>query len=266
MPARPPLDSAALGAGLIAPGSFVTALDVADELDSTNSALLAAPDAAEGTVLVAEFQTAGRGRLDRSWASPPRAGLTFSLLLRPAMPVHAWGWLPLLAGLGTRAAVRTLAPDLDVALKWPNDVLLGTGQRKGAGILAQAGGGAVVIGIGLNVSQTADELPTAEATSLLLEGSPLDRGELLVAVLGEISDRYLRLVALGGDARASGLHGEYVGACATLGREVSLTHAGLPVRGTATGIDTTGALELATGSGALTVSAGDVSHVRPVNL
>ena len=133
-------------------------------------------------MLVAELQTGGRGRLDRSWSSPSRAGLTFSVLLRPTVPVPGWGWLPLLAGLALRRTVGG-----DAALKWPNDLLLGPDDGKVAGILAQAGEGAVVIGVGLNVTLTAAELPVPTATSLALQGAgQLDRTVLLAGFLTEL--------------------------------------------------------------------------------
>jgi BirA family biotin operon repressor/biotin-[acetyl-CoA-carboxylase] ligase len=134
---RPPLREDALRRGLVEDDSIWCAVSVVRESASTNADLAAAArdDAAEGLVLVAEAQTAGRGRLDRSWASPPRAGLTFSVLLRPAFPVSGWGWLPLLAGVATAGAL-TRVTEVDVRLKWPNDVIVG--DRKLGGILTEA--------------------------------------------------------------------------------------------------------------------------------
>ena len=131
------LDEGALRAKAL--GGLWTAVDVVASTGSTNADLLAravaAPDAPEGQVLVAEEQTAGRGRLGRSWTSVPGASLTFSVLLRPA-PVQAGrrGWLPLMTGVAVASAVRAVA-GLDAVLKWPNDVLVG--DRKLAGILAE---------------------------------------------------------------------------------------------------------------------------------
>src|SRR5207302_4121878 len=120
----------------------------------------AADGAPEGIVRVAHFQNGGRGRLDRSWSSPPGAGLTFSVLLRPAAPTPTWGWLPLLAGVAVAQAVGAAAK-----LKWPNDVLLGDQARKVAGILVQSAAGVAVVGIGLNVTTSLAELPVPTATS-----------------------------------------------------------------------------------------------------
>ena len=129
------------------------------ETSSTNADLLAtARERADRQVLVAEQQTSGRGRLDRVWTSPPRAGLLFSMLVRPRAPIAEWGWLPLLTGVALAEAVQDVA-GLACALKWPNDLLLGEQRRKAAGILVQSTEDAVVIGIGLNVSTTLDELP-----------------------------------------------------------------------------------------------------------
>src|SRR5262249_5320177 len=145
-------------------------VEVVEEIASTNTDLLAASGAPDRSVLAAEHQTAGRGRFDRSWTSPPRAGLTFSVLLRPAVPAPLWGWLPLLAGLALRGALPATA-HVPTSLKWPNDLLATQDGRKLAGILVQTSGDAVVVGMGVNVDTTADELPDGAATSLALCGA-----------------------------------------------------------------------------------------------
>lgn len=248
------------------------------ETGSSNADLLAAAGAgaAEGTVLVAEAQTAGRGRLGRRWASPPRAGLTFSVLLRPdGVPAPLLGWLPLLAGVAAAASVRAVTA-VEATLKWPNDVLVG--ERKLGGILAERAGAAVVVGIGINVWQTrADLPPDAAATSLALAagaggtGQAADAGgrglreRLLASLLGELGRWYesWRDQASPGDADACGLRKEYVRRCATLGREVTVTMPGTEqVSGIATGMDGAGRLEVRTAGGLVAVTAGDVVHVR----
>src|ERR1700739_1166776 len=137
-PLRAPLSEADLAHKLLAGSPLYTSIGVVEQTGSTNADLLAAArsGAAAGTVLVAEEQTAGRGRLDRSWQSEPGASLTFSVLLRPSsVPVSGRGWLPLLAGVAAVSALRAQT-GLEVSLKWPNDVLAGaTGS-------AAAGGGA----------------------------------------------------------------------------------------------------------------------------
>src|SRR5208283_1893563 len=147
-----------------------------DRTGSTNADLMARAlrGAPEGVVLAAEEQSAGRGRLGRTWVSPPRAALTFSLLVRPAaVPPARRGWLPLLAGVAVATAV-TAVTGVQTRLKWPNDVL--TGYAKLAGILAEAAGDAVVVGVGLNVSTEPGELPppgpgALPATSLRIAAS-----------------------------------------------------------------------------------------------
>jgi BirA family transcriptional regulator, biotin operon repressor / biotin---[acetyl-CoA-carboxylase] ligase len=263
--ARPPLPARALAAALVRDGSLVTDLRVVPRTGSTNDdvAELARAGAPEGLVVVAEEQTGGRGRLDRGWRSPPRAGLTFSVLLRPpaGVPAHRRVWLPLLAGLAVQRAVEPLAA-VPVRLKWPNDVLLGTERGKVAGILMQADGGAVVVGIGLNVTTDRGELPPG-GTSLAVEGAGCtDRGLLLRAILRRLGNLYAAWCAAGGDPEP--VRGAYEAVCDTLGRPVRvLLPDGAALTGTATGLDTGGRLVLATPAGPLAVAAGDVTHVRP---
>ena len=266
-PPRPPLDAAALNASLVRPGGLWREIRVTAETGSTNADLLreARAGAAEGLVLVAETQTAGRGRLGRSWSSPPRAALACSVLLRPvAVPPAARAWLPLLTGIAVAAALRAEA-GVAAGLKWPNDVLVA--DRKIAGILAEAHGDAIVVGIGLNVTLTAAELPVPGATSLLLEGAAcLDRG----AAAGGRAHRAGRPVRdLGrrpwprAGPGAGGLRAEYLRWCVTVGREIRVElPAGPPLTGTAADVDETGRLAVRTGSGTTLVGAGDVVHVR----
>lgn len=264
MTGREPLDEQVLRAALETRWSRVA---VVGETGSTNADLLADTSAPDQSVLVAEVQTDGRGRLDRTWTSPRGAGLTFSVLLRPAVPMAHLGWLPLLAGVALHDAV-TAETDVPVVLKWPNDLLAGDGERKVAGILAQARGESVVVGIGLNVTTTRDELPDqapggTEPTSLALEASPdVDREELLVAILGRLDARYAQWLDVKGDAEACGLAAAYRAACATLGREVVVATVGDTLTGTAVDIDAAGRLVLDVGGERQAVAAGDVEHVR----
>ena len=258
---RPPIDLARL----VAPTGW--RIEVEEATPSTNAALAERARAGEdpGLVLVAEHQTAGRGRLDRVWETPPSSSLTFSVLLRPDVPATSWSWLPLLAGYAVQAALADRLPD--IALKWPNDVLVDGGElgagRKVAGILVERidtdRGPMVVIGIGINVDQTLDELPIALATSVALEtGEPVERTGLLTQVLGSLHG----LQGLLDDTEA--LRRAYADVCVTLGRTVEVhLPAGDVRRGEALDIDATGALVVGTDDGALTVAAGDVVHVRP---
>jgi BirA family biotin operon repressor/biotin-[acetyl-CoA-carboxylase] ligase len=275
-PARPLLDTVALSEYARRPGHIWRQISVAERTGSTNADLVAQARAGapEGLVLVAEGQVAGRGRMGRAWVSPPRAALTFSVLLRPdGVPPARLGWLPLLAGVATASALHQVS-GLDARLKWPNDVLVG--PRKLAGILAEASGGAVVVGIGLNVSTAQDELPAPgpsapgpgalAATSLLLEGAAsLDRDLLLRRVLDELERWYLawRSAASPGDPAGSGLRSEYLRLCSTIGREVRVeVPAGQVIEGTAADVDAEGRLVVSGPDGRAAVGAGDVRHVR----
>ena len=267
---EPPLDAARLSAAVVRPGGLWRSVEVVPVTGSTNADLLARAIAGlpEGAVLVAEEQNAGRGRLGRTWVSPPRAALTCSVLLRPAaVPRALLGWLPLLAGVAVAAAVRDVAA-VDAELKWPNDVLAGSGKL--GGILAEAAGGAVVIGIGVNVSTGPGELPppgpgALPATSLRLEGSPnLDRDRLLAGILAGLERRYRTWSGVLGDSERSGLRAEYTGLCATLGRRVRVElPGGRLLDGLAAGLDADGRLLVSMPPGAdLQVAAGDIVHLR----
>ncbi|MGW0731237.1 biotin--[acetyl-CoA-carboxylase] ligase [Streptomyces sp. NPDC002851] len=272
---RPPLNADALRRGLVGEGGgLYTSVEVVPATGSTNSDLAALAGGPEGAVLIAEEQTAGRGRLDRTWTAPARSGLFFSVLLKPTdVPVERWGWLPLLAGVATATGLSRVA-GIDTALKWPNDVLVTIDgeERKAAGILAERagdpdtdGGGAVVIGIGINVTLRADELPVPEAGSLALAGAEVtDRDTLLRSVLRSLEKWYGVWRGAKGDPAASRLQEAYAAGCATLGRRV---RAELPgersVHGEAVALDGEGRLVIATeGGGREAVSAGDIVHVR----
>ncbi|MFE1169418.1 biotin--[acetyl-CoA-carboxylase] ligase [Nocardiopsis sp. NPDC058789] len=250
----PSLDRAAITSAVIRPGGLWRRVDVVPEAGSTNTELVARSKegAPEGTVLVTEHQTAGKGRLGRGFTTPPRVALTFSLLVRPGVPSEELGWVSPLMGLAAVAAVRRTT-GLETRLKWPNDLLLG--ERKLAGILAEADFSdpdrpGIVVGMGLNVSQTRDELPVETATSLRAEGADTLRETLLVAVLEEFERRY----------SAWEPADEYRDVCVTIGRRVRVHLPGdTYLDGTATGVDDQARL-LVEGRA---LSAGDVVHVRP---
>ncbi|MDH6465000.1 BirA family biotin operon repressor/biotin-[acetyl-CoA-carboxylase] ligase [Micromonospora sp. A200] len=281
---RPPLSAARLARALTAPHGPWRRLDLRAETGSTNADAVAAVRAGEpeGLVVVAERQTAGRGRRGRVWQSPARAGIATSVLLRPGeavadrgwppAPATGYGWLPLLAGVALVEAVARLA-ELEARLKWPNDLLVD--DAKCAGILAEAVPGtspaqppAIVLGIGLNVTLRADELPEnptgLPATSLQLAGATAtDRDPLLRALLRSLADWYDRWRTAGGDAVASGLRDAYVASCATVGRRVRvLLPDGAELTGLATGVDSDGQLLVDTGAGERRLAAGDVLHLR----
>ncbi|GII75478.1 biotin--[acetyl-CoA-carboxylase] ligase [Sphaerisporangium rufum] len=261
---RPPLSEAALARAIVRPGGLWTSLSVVERTGSTNADLAQAvrSGAAEGAVLVAELQLRGRGRLGRTWTAPARSGLTFSVLLRPDVPPERQGWVTLLVALAAAAAVRRLT-ELDVRLKWPNDLLVG--ERKVAGVLAERVDGAAIVGMGLNVSVRPEELPVATATSLAIEHAECtDRDPLLRAVLREIETRYRDWIEAGGDADAAGLRSAYTAMSATIGQEVRVELPGERVlSGTATGVDAAGHLLVRAGDAEEVLSAGEVVHLRP---
>ncbi|MFI8530553.1 biotin--[acetyl-CoA-carboxylase] ligase [Streptomyces aquilus] len=269
---RPPLNGAALRRGLVRDGGLYCDVEVVQRTGSTNNDLVGLAvkgDAEEGAVLVAEEQTAGRGRLDRQWTAPARSGLFFSVLLKPAgVPVARWGWLPLLTGVAVATGLSRAA-SVDTALKWPNDLLVTVAgeERKTGGILAErAGEDGVVVGVGINVTLREDELPVPMAGSLALAGAvTTDRDPLLRAVLRSLEEWYGRWQRAGGDPAVSGLQETYAAGCATLGRTV---RAELPgdrsITGEAVAIDGDGRLVIATEEGVQEpVGAGDIVHLRP---
>jgi len=249
---------------LVVPGGFWREIRIVAETGSTNADLLA--DArrgeAEGVVLAAEAQSAGRGRMGRQWVAPPRAALMFSVLLRPAaVPQGRRGWVTLLAGVAVALALRQDA-GVDVRLKWPNDLLVN--GAKLAGILAEQADDAIVVGAGINVSTRRDELPVPGATSLAIEGAAVtDRNRLLAATLRELERWYPAWTSQAGDVRLSGLDSEYRRLSATLGRAVRVSlPGGKTMTGTAEDIDDLGRLVVGSADGPVPVSAGDVIHLR----
>ena len=265
---RPPLNVHILRRALITPGSLWTSIDVLPEVASTNAVLtdLAAKGSTSGQVVIAEHQTAGRGRLGRVWTAPPRSGLTLSVLFRPHdVDAGRWSWIPLLTGLAVAAALRDEAR-VPAALKWPNDVIIG--DRKVAGLLVErvdkAGRPpAAVIGLGLNVSLRPTELPVPQATSLAIEGAvTTDRTVLARAVLRALAGLLTQWQRRSGDPQ-QGLQAAYAEACSTLGQSVRVTMpSGETHRGEAVGIDVSGQLLVRTQRGEVALGAGDVVHIR----
>lgn len=243
---------------------------------STNTELAARADR-EGfgdlTVMLTRYQSAGKGRLGRSWTAPPGASVATSVLLRPRLPdgsvpsPDVLGWLPVIAGVAMTDAVAGVLPGRDVGFKWPNDVLVG--GRKICGVLAEllGSGTGVVVGAGLNTRMTADELPVPTATSLAVEGVSVDddlEDIVLAAYLEGLRDRVGRYLAAGADAEASGIRSQARARCLTLGRAVRIELPGdEQLLGTAVDLDAAGRLVIADGDGvARSVAAGDVTHVR----
>ena len=236
-------------------------IDVVEETGSTNADLLARAAAGEdvdGAVLIAESQTAGRGRHGRSWSTPPRSQVALSVGVGVgAVPSEAWGWLPLLTGVAVVDALAEVT-GLKAGLKWPNDVFVGTGKL--AGILAEVAAPepVVIVGLGLNVT----EAPDPAATSLSMLGVTADRTDLTDAVLRHLAARIGSWrTANGADAT---LAADYRSRSVTIGNRV---RASLPgdraVEGVAADVDELGRLRIDTGAEVLTVSAGDITHLRP---
>ena len=266
------IDEARLREALLRGDGPWTDLQVVDEVGSTNLDLAARArrGAPSGSVVIANFQSAGRGRQGRTWSAPPGSAVAVSVLLHPVdvAPVR-WGWLPLLAGLGVAEGLRRY-PGAQAWLKWPNDVLIGEG--KVAGILAERidspRGPAVVIGFGVNVHLTVADLPVPTATSLALQASdsaprgPLSRTEVVRSCLTALGALYLSWQEGQTD---EALAASYRERCATLGRRVRVELVGHPpMEGVATDVDSGGRLVVRTGSRVQVVGAGDVIHLRSV--
>lgn len=271
---RPPLRALALRRALLGGSGPWTSLEVLTATGSTNAVLATRArtgTAAMGAVLTTDDQRAGRGRRDRRWTTPPRSSIAVSVLLQPGqVPRSAWSWLPLVVGVGVVDALVRVA-GLDARLKWPNDVLVD--GRKVCGVLAEVvetpSGAAVVVGIGVNVSQSVDELAdatvAATATSLALAGAATtDRDTLLRAILRSVGLRYDAWLEADGSPRRSHIGAAYRERCSTIGRDVRVE---LPDQtalvGAAEGVDDDGRLLVRTPDGVVrALAAGDVVHVR----
>ena len=265
---RAELDVDGVRRDLLGPDRPLTRLDVVQTTGSTNADLLARHRAGEdiaGVVLIAEHQSAGRGRNGRSWSTPPRSQIALSVgIAAREVPLTGWGWVPLLTGVAVVDAVRATTA-VPAKLKWPNDVLVC--ERKLGGILAEvaATDPVIVVGLGLNVTLTVDEAPDPRATSLLMLGSTmLDRSALLGSVLAELAARIDHWRCAGGpDAE---LIADYRRQSLTLGTRVRAILPGdREIVGIAVDLDDMGRLHIDTGAQTIAVSAGDITHLRPAS-
>lgn len=255
------LDAASIRAALPAGTRWAT-VDAVASTGSTNADLATAArdGATPGRVLLAAAQTAGRGRLARRWESPAGACIAMSVLVEPHQSAERWGWLSLLTGLAVAEALDDLAPDgVDVALKWPNDVLVDGG--KVCGILSERierpGGDVAVIGMGINLTLTRDQLPVPNATSLALAGFETDATSVAARVLTHL-DRHLSEFDADGTVRDA-----YRPRCASIGAELTITPTGRqPIPGTGHDVDPDGCLQVRTARGIETYAVGDVVHAR----
>jgi BirA family biotin operon repressor/biotin-[acetyl-CoA-carboxylase] ligase len=248
----PPLDPALIS-GKISRYWRVSVVEVTGSTQDDLSQSVKKDATLSGSVLIANFQSSGRGRLDRTFSAPPSSALTLSFYLTPHLDRAEWSFLPLLTGLSAITSLKKLDSDLRVSLKWPNDLLVN--GRKLGGILAEATTDGVVIGIGVNVAMAQDQLPIKDATSLLLEDfASLDRNLIAVELLNAFHDLYERWQA-GEDMRHL-----YRENCETLGLTIAAKSPdGSTATGKATDISRTGELILESG---LRVSVGDIVHLR----
>lgn len=249
--ARSPLDLASLQSA----AGERWEVTLVETVDSTNR--MAGESARLGQVVVAEHQTAGRGRLDRSWVTPAGAALTFSVVVAPRLDVRHWGLVPLAAGMAVADGLRAVG--VQPALKWPNDVLVESG--KVAGVLVERVGdpARAVIGIGINVDLNADELPVPTATALSLAGVQVTRTEVFGAVLTALAARLVEL-----EAAPEAFVAGYRALCDTVGRQVEAHLPGEVIeRGQAVGVDELGRLQIEVEGQVLAMAAGDVVHLRP---
>jgi len=255
-----------------------------DSAGSTNTELVrlaADPELPAFTTLVTTDQTAGRCRLDRTWSAPAGTALAVSVLVRvpvtngPSTDARGLGWLPLAAGAAMFDAMTGVLPSgVRVGIKWPNDVQLD--GRKVCGILSElvpttaaSPGIAVVIGAGLNLTMSAEQLPVPTATSLALSGADVTHHDavidrVLAAYLGSLTTLVTALWQFDGDAVRSGLRTAVVERCSTIGREVRVElPGGAQLHGRAVGIDELGRLQVRDDAEQLTsVAAGDIIHLR----
>lgn len=225
---------------------------------------LLASDGSDGVVVVAEEQTAGRGRRGRGWHSPAGGSLAVSAALRPALDAgDAWQ----LALASALAVARACDPVAAVGLKWPNDVVDGEGRKLGGILIETVIDGdalsAAVIGIGLNVAWARDDMPAEirdGATSLAeLADGPIDPVALLSRLLDALSDEISAVER--GDSPLE----RYRGRCVTLGTEVEVAVGESTLSGRAVDLDETGALLVQTAMGRRVVASGEVLRVRPVS-
>lgn len=219
-----------------------------DSVKSTNlvAKRMVSAGAKEGTLIIAETQTAGRGRRQRLWLSPPGKGLWFSLILSPALSVDQSGILQIAAGVAVAKAIFQTT-QLRTRLKWPNDVQID--GKKVCGILTETDSGlknCIILGIGINVNQTRDEFLGSlqhKATSLAIEkGHPVDRAHFFCNTLHCLERSYADIKT--GDYRA--LREQWLAHCIHHGQSLEIEKGGKSIRGVFAGIDDFGALRLQT--------------------
>ena len=249
---RTPLDEAEINSR-VTPYWRVSVVELTGSTQNDLLQLVESNNALDGQVIATEFQSDGRGRLDRTFQAPAQSALLFSFYIKPRNQRSEWGFIPLIAGLSLVRAITTIDTAMNVSLKWPNDLIIN--EKKCAGIIAQTTNEGIVIGIGLNVSMTPNELPVSTATSLAIEGSTItDRNLLLSHLLNTFAELFEAW------EEGSELLDEYASASSTIGKKVRIElPGGENLEATVARISHTGELVLDDGRH---VSAGDVIHLR----
>ena len=249
---RTPLDEAEINSR-VTPYWRVSVVELTGSTQNDLLQLVESNNALDGQVIATEFQSDGRGRLDRTFEAPAQSALLFSFYIKPRNQRSEWGFIPLIAGLSLVRAITTIDTAMNVSLKWPNDLIIN--EKKCAGIIAQTTNEGIVIGIGLNVSITPNELPVSTATSLAIEGSTItDRNLLLSHLLNTFAELFEAW------EEGSELLDEYASASSTIGKKVRIElPGGENLEATVARISHTGELVLDDGRH---VSAGDVIHLR----
>ena len=246
---RAPLDSQAINANLTQYWR-VSVVELTASTQSDLIELVTQGRAQAGDVIVANFQSSGRGRLTRSFEAPPGSALLFSFYIKPSRARSDWGWIPLLAGV----SVAQSLPGVNARVKWPNDILIN--EKKVSGLIAQVVDDGIVIGIGINVGMHASEIPVPQATSLAIEGVlNISRNELLTNLLATFEKNFTQW-----DQGSDGIWAVYEGMSATIGQTVEVHYPdGTVEGGTAVSVSASGELVLADG---VHVLAADIIHLR----
>jgi BirA family biotin operon repressor/biotin-[acetyl-CoA-carboxylase] ligase len=249
---RPPLDSSVISEK-ISQYWRVSVVEVTGSTQDDLTQLVTDKKAKSGEVITTEYQSAGRGRLDRKFDAPASSALMFSFYVEPIRDKSDWSFLPLLTGLSASFSLTTLDPELSPTLKWPNDILIGDG--KVGGIIAQTSGDGVVIGVGINVGMSQEELPVVTATSLALHNfSTLDRNLILSTFLATFEELFERW------QNGEDLRHLYKETSATIGHDIRIEHPdGSHKNGKAVDVTPAGELILEDGS---RVTVGDIVHLR----
>jgi BirA family biotin operon repressor/biotin-[acetyl-CoA-carboxylase] ligase len=227
-------------------------VDLTASTQSDLAELVKSKSVKSGEVIVTEFQSAGRGRLERTFQAPTHSALLFSLYIEPKRVRSDWGFISHLAALSMLEVISSDLP-MKASLKWPNDILIG--EKKVAGLLAQVGDQGIIIGLGLNVEMNIEELPVETATSLAISGSKeLNRNLILSKFLNVFEDNFANW------EKGANFLDRYSQVCATLGRQVQIEVTGRTNRtGIAQSVNEFGALLLDDG---FEVNVGDVVHLR----